>query len=200
MSGEKFQERHSRPIRDLPERRLIAQSPRREMRVLPHFCRAGPMHTCDAKDSSDRQKNCHFHLPSTGGFHCMELRFDEYCTNQTLHKYLAGGMNDNRAKVLVKRDKSRLAKIQNKADGYNLDFPLEGEETRDNLRHVWDQLVELGLLDPSFWVDKYGKSVPDHEAWTVSIADIKNGTWCPKRKELIKDILRYFELKEKFGF
>ena len=194
-------QREERP-RAIPENnngRIIKHRYNDGIRNLPNFCRAGPMHTCDACKSPDRQKNCHFHLPSTGGNHCMELRFDKYCANQILHQYLAGGISDSRATVLVKRGKKKLTEIQNRVEGYHVDFPLEGEETRESLNHIYDQLYDLGMSTPEFWVDRNGRGADELDSFSITVDEVKNGDWRPKRKELEKDILRYFEIKDKLG-
>lgn len=169
------------------------------IRNLPNFCKNGAMHTCDAHENGDRQKHCFFHSKSTGFNHCIDLRFDEYCGNQILHQYIAGGMNDTRATALVKSRKETLLKIQNKAEGYHVIFPLEGEETFADIQNIYDQLCALGLTTSEFWIDKNGKSASEYDSFRVGPEDIKNGTWMPKRKELIKDILKYFELREKLN-
>lgn len=171
-----------------------------EIRNLPHFCRQDAMHLCIACESSDRQKNCHFHIPSTGGNHCMELRFDEYCANHILHQYVAGGISNAKAKSLITNEKKRLAEIQNKAEGYHIIFPLHGEETLDDLQDIYQQLCDLGLTMPEFWVDRNGKPASEYISFAVTLDNIKNGDWSPKRKELIKDILKYFDLREKLGY
>lgn len=176
----------------------VLEKPRRRMRMLPHFCKAGSMHRCDARESTDRQHNCHFFLPATGCARCMELRFDEYCGNLTLHKYIAGAMSDEYAKKIMDKEKNRLAKIQNKAEGYNIDFPLEGEETVNDLMKIYDQLVGLGMTQPEFWEDQNGKPA-ESSSFSISVDEVRTGKWCPKRKELKKDILKYFDLKEKLG-
>ncbi len=171
----------------------------RPMKLLPHFCKKGLMHTCRACEDSDRQKNCHFFMPATGFSRCMELRFDEYCGNQILHKYLDNGMNDARAMTLVKREKARLAKINNRAEGYTIDFPLEGEETIEDVQYVFEQLVDLGMTEPGFWMDRTGKGADEIGDFHITMEDVEDGKWCPKRKELKKDILRYFKMRRKLG-
>ncbi|MHA1168645.1 MAG: hypothetical protein ACTSRU_12535 [Candidatus Hodarchaeales archaeon] len=168
------------------------------IRNLPHFCRKGSMHTCRASDSSDRQKNCHFHIKSTHSNHCMELRFEEFCANHVLHRYVQGGIGDDRANVLVKREKKKHATIQNRIGGYHVDFPLEGEEIKDDVQRIFNDLCDLGISSPEFWVDQTGKSATEYDNFSVSEEDVIDGKWCPKRKELKKDILKYFEIAKKF--
>jgi len=127
----------------------------------------------------------------------MELRFDEYCSNHTLHQYIRGGISDSLAKARVSKEKDRLAIIQNRVGGYHIDFPLDGEETMENLQHIYNQLQDLGMTHPSFWLDKKGRSADEYDSFSISGDDIKNGIWTPKRKELKKDILKYLQLKDK---
>ena len=169
------------------------------IRKLPHFCRRGSMHICTASESGDRQKNCFFYSKATMVNHCIELRFDEFCGNHILHQYITGGMSDARAKDLIKKRKTTFLKIQNKADGYHIIFPVEGEETYDDLVDIYEQLKKLGLATAAFWVDENGISAQDQTSFRITQEDIKAGKWIPKRKELTKDILRYLELKEKLA-
>lgn len=180
-------------------RRSIREPGLDKVRTLPHFCKKGVMHTCGAKKEPDRQKNCHFYLKATGMTRCMDLTFDEYCTNYILHQYVAGGIGDRRATELMSLEKRRLSKIQKKAEGYTIDFPLEGEETIGDVQRVFDQLVQLGMTTPQFWMDASGKSADEYINFEITVEDVINGKWCPKRKELKKDILKYFDLRKKFG-
>lgn len=194
--GRPYKSSRERPQYDFEqERPLVSRG--HSIRNLPHFCRNGVMHTCDAKDSTDRQKNCAFHVKCTSATHCMDLKFDEFCGNHILHKYISGGINDSRATVLIGREKERFAEVQNRAEGFHVVFPLDGEETFDNVQHVYDQLCDLGLTTSTFWLDKNGNSCDDHTLFSITEDSIRNGEWCPKRKELKKDILKYFELTRK---
>jgi hypothetical protein len=129
----------------------------------------------------------------------MDLKFDEYCTNYILHQYVSGSISDQRATNLMKREKGRLAEIQKKAEGYHIDFPLDGEETIEDVDRVFSQLVELGMTTPQFWEDSDGKPAEDYENFYITVEEVIEGKWCPRRKELKKDILKYFDLRRKFG-
>ena len=156
----------------------------RGIRKLPNFCKRDAMHICTAHENGDRQKYCFFHSKATIFNHCIDLKFDEFCANYILHQYIAGGMRDARATTLVKARNKTLLKIQNKADGYHIIFPLEGEETYDDLVDIYKQLDELGLSQPEFWVDENGVPAQDLTAFRIGAEDIKDGKWVPKRKEL----------------
>ena len=93
--------------------------------------------------------------------------------------------------------KMRKPESLNMRADYKGIFPLEGEETKEDLQHIWNQLAHLGIGTPEFWMDADGKDAGPH--FSITVDDVKNGTWVPKRKELIKDILRYFEIRTKFN-
>lgn len=201
MGGNHFRE--TRGEWEEHERKLKRHSIMKEPSVghhsqmLSHFCKKDTMHICLACSNGDRQRNCAFHIPSSGGNHCMELRFEQFCANQVLHQYVDGRMSDRRANSLVVGEKKRIAEINNRAEGYHVDFPLEGEETIDNVQNVYEQLAQLGMTTPEFWVDDKGKSATEYDSFYVSIGDIRAGKWRPKKKELTKDILKYLEIREK---
>ena len=169
----------------------------RVRRGLQHCCKRDVMHMCTECDSPDKQKLCSFHIPTSAASRCMELRWDVYCTSQTLHQYMEGGISDGMAKERVKNEKTRISKHESRLQGYHIIFPLEGEETKEDLQHIWNQLAHLGIGTPEFWMDADGKDAGPH--FSITVDDVKNGTWVPKRKELIKDILRYFEIRTKFN-
>jgi hypothetical protein len=166
---------------------------------LQHFCIQKMMSTCTASDNPDRQKTCEFHIPNSGYNHCMELRFNEYCSCTTLHKYMKGTIRSDYAKKLISHEKDRIAGINDRVAGYHIKFPLKGEETQASVQNIWDQLQDLGILTAEFWVDEHGKSGTTYEHFSVSWTDITSGKWVPKRKELQKDILRYMEIKDRFA-
>jgi hypothetical protein len=172
----------------------------RKPRQKKHFCKRDVMHLCTVCESKDRQKTCDFCIPSTFGNHCMELRFDEFCGNHILHQYISGVINDSRATALVRDVKKKHSEIQSRVEGYHIIFPLEGEETVEDLQDIYNQLTDLGMNAPEFWLDKNGKSAKDYKSFSVTTEDIKDGTWCPKQRELTKDILKYLDIREKLGY
>ena len=201
MTGDNhFREEEWNERKDHERKHSIMKEPRGAYsQRLKHFCKRDTMYICLACTNRDRQRNCHFHIPSTGGNHCMELRFDEFCSNHVLHQYVDGRMSDQRAKSLVVGKKKKIADINNRVEGYHIDFPLEGEETIEDLQNIYDQLCQLGMTRPEFWIDNTGKSAVDYETFYVTVQSIKDGTWYPKRKELTKDVLRYLEIRERLG-
>jgi len=209
MSGNNYREEEWEQLREQTQRGVRDRRPRKgdfltphkkPLRQKNHFCKRDTMHICTACTDKDRQKTCDFHLPSSGGNHCVELRFEEFCTNQILHQYISGVMTDSRATTLVRGEKKRHSEIQSRIDGYHIIFPLEGEETAEDLQHIYDQLNNLGMNTGEFWLDKNGKSAAEHDSFSVTADDIKDGTWSPKRRELKKDILRYLDIREKLGY
>lgn len=166
---------------------------------LPHCCKPDIMHICLKADNNDEQKKCHFYFPSTYGFRCMEMRCDIFCANEILHQYLRGGISTGRASFLLDEEKTRIATINNRVEGYYINFPLDGSETVDDVNNIWGQLCKIGILEADFWVDKKGISGTEYGSFNVSWDDIEDGTWVPKKKELSKDILRYMEIKKRLN-
>ncbi len=167
-------------------------------RVLLHYCQPGAMHRCTEATNGMRQKNCHFFLPCGG--RCMELRFEEFCANQILHGYLRHSFSGQHAEVLIKKKKKDIAEVNNRIAGYHVDFPLEGEETMEDINRIYRQLSDLGMTKPEFWVDDLGKSAVDYDYFNITIPDIKAGKWFPKDRSLLKDVMKYIEIKEKLGY